>query len=72
MRTIGGPLDTSALAALSGDAARLRHFRILSREQQAEAIRRQAVCGHGEHTIARATGLSVEQIRHILGEQAAA
>jgi hypothetical protein len=63
-RSIGGALDTAALARM--------HFHALDREQQAEAIRRLAAAGQGEHTIAHATGLSVEMIRRVLAEQAAA
>jgi len=48
------------------DTARL-HFHALSREEQAEAIRGMAASGQGEYTIARATGLAVEQIRNMLG-----
>ncbi len=58
MSPIGAFLDTAALARL--------HFYALEPEQQAEAIRRQALAGHGEHTIARSTGLSVEFIRQVL------
>lgn len=49
---------------------RMQHFHTLDREQQAQAIRRLASLGQGEHTIAHATGLSVEQIRRVLGENA--
>lgn len=60
-RSIGGPLDLAALARL--------HFHVLDQDQQAAAIRRLAATGQGEHTIAHATGLSVEQIRRVLAEQ---
>lgn len=66
---IGGQLSLDALAALAGtgaDADRMRHFRALDEAQQREAIRRLAAAGQSEHTIARATGLAVEQIRHVL------
>jgi hypothetical protein len=55
---IGGTLDMTAL--------RRMHFHSLSREEQAQAIRRLAVEGRGDHSIAAATGLSVEQIRRVL------
>lgn len=49
-------------------SAALWHFANLSREQQADAIRRLAILGHSEATIAQATGLSVDQIRRALAE----
>lgn len=45
------------------------HFALLPHDQQAQAIRRLAAAGQGDHTIARATGLSVEMIRRVLAEQ---
>lgn len=64
-----------SLAALHGardsDESRMRHFHTLSRSAQAEAIRRLSAVGQTEHTIARATGLSVEMVRRVLGEQSA-
>jgi ABC-type phosphate/phosphonate transport system ATPase subunit len=59
-------VDLAALAALSGDDARLAAFRLLSRDEQANAIRRLAATGMSDHGIARATMLSVEQIRIVL------
>ena len=56
--TIGGRLDQAALARM--------HFHTLERTEQEAAIRRLATSGQGEHTIAHATGLSVEQIRRVL------
>ena len=58
-RNIGGVLDVKALARM--------HFHVLDRVQQAQAIRRLAATGQGEHTIAHTTGLSVEMIYRILG-----
>jgi hypothetical protein len=63
-QTIGGSLDMAALARL--------HFYSLDREEQAAAIRRLAATGMGDHGIADASGLSVEMVRQILAEQAAA
>ena len=60
--SIPGALDMTALSRL--------HFHVLDREQQAQAIRRLVSSGQGEHTIAHATGLSVEQIRRVLSEAA--
>lgn len=57
--TIGGRLDYVRL-----------HFWTLDREQQAEAIRRLIAAGMSEYGASHATGLSVEQIRRILGEHA--
>jgi DNA invertase Pin-like site-specific DNA recombinase len=47
----------------------LRHFLLLDREQQESAIRRLAAAGMPEYTIATATGLSVEQVRRVIGER---
>lgn len=56
--SIGGTLDVAALARM--------HFHALDREEQAAAIRRLAASGQGDHTIAHATGLSVEAVRQLL------
>jgi len=56
--TIGGRLDCTALARL--------HFNSLTVDERASVIRRMAAEGHGDHTIAHATGLSVEQVRRAL------
>ena len=59
---IPGALDVAALARM--------HFYALSPREQATAVRRMAAERQGVHTIAQATGLSVEQVRRILrGEQ---
>lgn len=58
MNRIGGTLDYAALSRL--------HFHALDAEQKAAAIGRLAASGQGEHTIAHATGLSVEFIRQVL------
>lgn len=63
MTSIGGVLDTAALAKL--------HFHALSPDGQEQAIRRMAATGHGPETICRATGISVEAIRTLLRESAA-
>jgi hypothetical protein len=52
----------------SGAEARMRHFHALDREQQAQAIRRLSSVGLGEHSIAQATGLSIEQVAQVLNE----
>ena len=57
-RSIGGALDMAAYRRL--------HFHTLSAEEQAAAVRRMALAGQGEHTIADATGLSVDFIRQLL------
>ena len=56
--TTGGRLDCTALARL--------HFHLLTVEERTQAIRRMASDGHGDHTIAQATGLSVELVRRVL------
>jgi hypothetical protein len=60
--SIPGKLDTAALARL--------HFTVLTQEEQEAAIRRLAAAGQGAHTIAHATGLSLEQIRRVLSVEA--
>ena len=49
----------------------LVHFLLLTREEQAAAIRRMAATGWTEHSIAAATGLHVQQVRRILAPEAA-
>jgi hypothetical protein len=66
MKSIGGKLGCDAYGALVSDDGRLRAFQIMTREEQAAAIRRLANSGMSEHGIARATRLSVELIRHVL------
>ena len=63
---IGGALDLRAMADLAGGDARMRAFRLLTRDAQAEAIRRLIAEGMSEHGAAAATGLSVEFIRRML------
>jgi len=71
MRDIGGRLTMAALAQLSGrddeDARRL-HFRGLGPEQQRHAMQRLANAGSSPQTIARATGLTIEQVREALAD----
>lgn len=49
----------------------LIHFLLLSHEQQVEAIYRLHRLGWSDDTISRATRLSVEQVRQLIGEQKA-
>jgi hypothetical protein len=51
---------------MSAERVRMEHFHALSSQGQAQAIRDLAASGQGKHTIAHATGLSVEQIRAVL------
>lgn len=53
---------------LAYDLLAQHHFHAMPWDQQATAIRRLAAVGHGDHTIARATGLSVEVVRRLLAE----
>ena len=50
----------------------MRNFAMLTRAEQAQAIRRLARSGMSDHGIASATALSVEMIRTILGQHRAA
>ena len=63
MNHIGGTLRYDLLAH--------HHFHAMPHDQQVQAIRRLAAAGQGEHTIAQATGLSVEMVRRVLGEREA-
>jgi hypothetical protein len=60
--TIGGTLD---YAALTGQT---RH-RPQTRDEMRAAVHELASRGMTDHTIARATGLAVEQVRRLLGEE---
>jgi hypothetical protein len=51
------------------EAARMAAFHALDYQQQVEAIARLAMTGMTAHDVSHATGLSVEMIRRILGEQ---
>lgn len=51
------------------DQAASRDFHSLDHEQQLHAVRNMARAGLGDHTIASATGLSVEMVRRFLAEQ---
>jgi hypothetical protein len=46
--------------------ASMTHFQALDRAAQEAAVRCLAALGHSEHTIARATRLSVEMIQRVL------
>lgn len=46
----------------------MRYFLLLSRDEQAAAIRRLAATGMSDYSIAAATKLAVEQIRRVLAE----
>lgn len=48
---------------------RMKAFHILSRAEQAAAIRRLHSVGYSDHGIANATRLSVEFIRHVIGDR---
>ena len=63
---IGGTLDLAALGALAG---RNQH-RPQSREALRAAVHEMRQRGMDDHTIARATELSIEQVRAMLGEAA--
>jgi hypothetical protein len=50
---------------------RMYHFQLLSPDEQRSAILQLTTSGMSAHTLAAATGLSVEMIRTILGQPAA-
>jgi hypothetical protein len=45
----------------------MQHFAELTREEQADVVRRMAADGVSEYSIASATKLSVEMVRTIIG-----
>ncbi len=49
----------------------LVYFLLLTRDQQATAIRRMSSQGWSDHAIAGATHLGVEDVRRVLGEKVA-
>jgi hypothetical protein len=73
-RRIGGRLDLQTLEDLAGsdqDDDRMRAFRMLTRAEQAAAIRRLAADGMSDLGIAQATCLAVEQVRRVLSQRQA-
>jgi hypothetical protein len=62
-------MSARPLLRLPEGALARRHFHALSQAEQAAAIRRISADSQGDHTIARATGLSVEQVRRVLALQ---
>ena len=54
------------------DAARMQAFHILSREEQARAIRELRALGYGVPTIAHCTALSIEMVQRVLTEKVVA
>ena len=51
--------------SMAADDARMAHFRALPHAEQHAAIARLIARGFGDHSIAQATCLSVEQVRAI-------
>jgi len=47
----------------------LAHFRTLDAAQHADAIRRLAAAGMGDHELARVTGLHLAYVRQVLSER---
>jgi ABC-type phosphate/phosphonate transport system ATPase subunit len=45
------------------------YFALMPKAEQESALRRLAASGMSEHTIAAASGLSVEQVRRVLASQ---
>lgn len=62
----GVAADSTGSGASVTRERELLHFMLLSSEQQADAIRRLSVQGMSDFTIAAATRLSIEMVRHIL------
>lgn len=54
---------------MNADKAARQHFVVLSRDEKIQAICRMAVTGYADYSIAAATRLSVEMVRHILAMQ---
>ena len=51
---------------MSADKGARQHFDALSSDEKIRAICRMAVTGYADYSIATATKLSVEMVRHIL------
>jgi uncharacterized protein YoaH (UPF0181 family) len=60
---------TPATAPGNVERAAMAHFHSLTREQQADAVRRLAATGMSDFGISAATRLSVEQIRRVQAER---
>ena len=56
---------------MSAAAAARQHFVVLNRDEKIQAIYRMAVTGYADHSIATATRLNVEMVRHILAARRA-
>ena len=56
------------LSAPDDESRRMSAFTSMPHQAQAEAMRRMAALGYSAHGIARATHLSVEQVRDVLNE----
>lgn len=59
------------MSATDKPTGRMDYFLLLTRVEQAAAIRRLSGSGFSDHAIAAATQLSVEMVRTILGERTA-
>ena len=51
---------------MNTDKAARQHFVVLSRDEKNQAIGRMADTGYSDYSIAAATKLNVEMVRHIL------
>ena len=54
---------------MNADKAARQHFVVLNRDEKIQAICRMAVTGYADYSIAAATRLNVEMVRHILGKR---
>ena len=54
---------------MNAEKAARQHFVVLTRDEKIQAIYRMAVTGYADYSIATATRLSVEMVRHILGKR---
>lgn len=72
MHKFGGPrvMRDALRSALSYDVQARDQFALLPHDQQAQALRRLAAMGHGDHVIANATGLDVQFVRRLLAGDA--
>ena len=73
-RRVGSDLDSAALTSLATcdtEEARMRHFALLTRDQQAQAVKRLAAAGMSDAAIARATRMSVDAVCRLLAEHGA-
>jgi CRP-like cAMP-binding protein len=65
---VTGPTQTREETSNAIIGRQANYFLMMSRDEQAQRIRRMAASGMSESLISSLTGYSVEQVRRVLGE----